>query len=298
MGALDPKNPALDVTAPSESGDSTGATALPSGTILAQRYRIDRQIGRGGMGAVYAAHDTLVDRAVAVKLVGGGRSEVERQTLHSELRASLELTHPNIARTYTLEEVDGEPFIVMELISGETLAARIARGSVPLAQTLAIIDQLLAALAHAHGHGVVHRDVKPANIMLASDGRVVLMDFGLARIDDSTAVHTTSIKGTPAYMAPETISGRRADARADLYAVGLILFELVTGEPRSRRRRCARCSIAISTSRSLTFARRGRPASSPRSSSGSRRRIPRIGMRPRRRCGPPSPRHLARVARS
>jgi predicted Ser/Thr protein kinase len=227
MAATAAQNAATADTTP--GSPATPTPTLAAGTTLAERYTIDRLLGRGGMGAVYAAHDALIDRDVAIKLVTGHTST---EQLREEMRASLELTHRNIARTYTLDTTAaGEPFIVMELIPGKTLAARIAAGKVPLVESLEIIDQLLVGLAHAHAHGVVHRDVKPANIMLADDGRVVLMDFGLARTDDDTRTHTTSIKGTPAYMAPETISGRRADARADLYAVGLILFEMVTGEP-------------------------------------------------------------------
>ena len=232
MSGLDPTDLAATATATPESGSRVQAETLAAGTTLASRYRILRLLGRGGMGAVYAARDTFVDRDVAVKLIAGRRSEVERERLREELRATIDLTHRNIARTHTLEDVDGEVFIVMELVAGGTLAERLGRGRVPVAEALAIVDQLLAALEAAHAHKIVHRDVKPSNIMLGDDGRVVLMDFGLARVDDSeAATHTTSVKGTPAYMAPEVVSGRRADARADLYAVGLILFELVTGDP-------------------------------------------------------------------
>jgi hypothetical protein len=206
--------------------------AIRPGTLFAGRYRIERKLGEGGMGTVVAAHDTLTDGPVAIKLVAGHHTEIERARLREEVRATMLLTHRNIARTYTLDEVDGEVFIVMELLEGETLAARIARGPIPRIDALAIGAQLLDALAHAHAHGVVHRDVKPANIMCCTDNRVVLMDFGLARVDDAdTSTHTTSIKGTPAYMAPEVIAGRRADPRADVYACGLILFEMVTGKP-------------------------------------------------------------------
>ncbi len=205
---------------------------LAANTLFAGRYRIEHRLGAGGMGTVFAARDTLTDQAVAIKLVAGHRTQIERVHLREEVRATMLLTHRNIARTYTLGEVDGEIFIVMELLEGETLAKRIARGPIPRAETLAIIHQLIDALAEAHRHSIVHCDVKPANIMCCPDGRVVLMDFGLARVEDPDAsAHTTTIRGTPAYMAPEVVSGRRADARADIYAVGLILFEMLTGEP-------------------------------------------------------------------
>jgi serine/threonine protein kinase len=230
--ADDPTELAVVRTAAETAPGPVRPPTLQTGTLLAERYRIEKLVGKGGMGAVFSAHDELADRMVAVKLVGGRRTEIERERLREELHASMLLTHRNIARTHTLEEVDGEIFIVMELLAGETLAARIGKGPIPHDETLAITLQLLDALAEAHRHGVIHRDVKPANVMCCDDGRVVLMDFGVARIDDrDTSTHTTSIKGTPAYMAPEVVSGRRADPRADLYAVGLILFEMLTGEP-------------------------------------------------------------------
>jgi serine/threonine protein kinase len=240
----------LSATAPapeSPAGTSGSRSILPSGTLLAQRYRIQQMLGRGGMGIVYAARDTMVDRDVAIKLVAGRHADLERERLREELRATLELTHRNIARTYTLEDVDGEMFIVMELVSGRTLAQRMMDGPVPLALAREVVIQILDALEVAHRRRIVHRDVKPANIMLDDhDGRAILMDFGLARKDGGHVVErgtirgasgetglTTSIKGTPAYMAPEVVAGKRADERADLYAVGLILYELARGEPRS-----------------------------------------------------------------
>ncbi|HTJ46706.1 MAG TPA: serine/threonine-protein kinase [Kofleriaceae bacterium] len=217
---------------------------LARGRVLADRYRIEHLLGRGGMGEVYAAHDVLIDQPVAVKVVGAGRSPRLRALLRDELRASQALTHASIARTHTLEEMDGDLFIVMERLAGETLSQRIAHGPLPLARALAICDRLLDALGAAHARGIVHRDVKPGNVMLCDDGRVVLMDFGLARLDEpgsdpgkGTGAQSTSIKGTPAYMAPEVVAGRRADARSDLYAVGLILFEMITGEPSFKARR-------------------------------------------------------------
>jgi serine/threonine protein kinase len=226
-------NPAFADTAVTNPATHPGARApeLEPGALFSARYLIERKLGAGGMGTVYAARDTLTEQAVAIKLVAGRTTHVEQERLREELRATMMLTHRNITRTYTLDEVDHEIFIVMELLEGETLAAKISRGPIPRADTLALITQLLDALAEAHSNGVIHRDVKPANIMCCPD-RLVLMDFGLARVDDAdTSTHTTSIKGTPAYMAPEVIAGRRADARADLYAVGLILFEMLTGRP-------------------------------------------------------------------
>ncbi len=232
MNRDNPDERAMAETAISQPSSPRVLPGLQPGARFAERYLIERTLGAGGMGTVYAALDTLTDTPVAIKLVAGHHTEIERVRLREEVRATMLLTHRNIARTYTLDEAAGEVFIVMELLDGETLAARIARGAIPRTEALAIANQLLDALSEAHAHGVVHRDVKPANIMCCSDDRVVLMDFGLARVDDAdTSTHTTSIKGTPAYMAPEVIAGRRADARADVYACGLILFEMVTGKP-------------------------------------------------------------------
>ncbi len=220
------------------SGDGPAAGArLAPGTVLRDRYRIVRFLGAGGMGAVYAAHDVTLDHDVALKFVGGARSEVERDRLRAEVRTLQGLTHRGIARTYTYDEADGEPFIVMEVLDGETLAARIARGRLDEPSAREIVRAIAAALDEAHRAGVVHRDVKPANVMLCGGGRVVLMDFGLARADDAPApdgvpgsvLMTTSLKGTPAYLAPEMALGRRVDARADLYSLGVVAYEAVTG---------------------------------------------------------------------
>jgi predicted Ser/Thr protein kinase len=244
-GAGDLANAAtLSATEPASPAPAAGSRSiLPSGTLLAQRYRIQQLLGRGGMGVVYAARDTMVDRDVAIKLVAGRHADLERERLREELRATLELTHRNIARTYTLEDVEGETFIVMELVSGRTLAQRMTDGPVSHALAREIVIQILDALEVAHRRRIVHRDVKPSNIMLDDrDGRAILMDFGLARKDGAPGAEagtandaglTTSIKGTPAYMAPEVVAGKRADERADLYAVGLILYELARGEPRT-----------------------------------------------------------------
>ena len=234
-----PTLPGSDVTATDPGGSGRPAAqagAVAPGSVLLGRYRIERWLGAGGMGAVYAAHDLRLDHPVALKMVPQVADCALHDRLRDEVRTLQGITHRNVARTYNLEEHEGAGFIVMELVDGETLAARIARGPLSPAETVAILGQLVEALDEAHRRGVVHRDVKPANVMLAADGRVVLMDFGLARVGDTGPVvgggsvdRTTSMKGTPAYMAPEVIRGLRADARADLYALGLVAYEMLTG---------------------------------------------------------------------
>jgi serine/threonine protein kinase len=184
-------------------------------------YRIDFLLGAGGMGRVYRATDTRLNRAVAVKVAREGFSE----RFARETRAIAQLNHPHIC---TLHDV-GPDYLVMELLDGSTLAARLARGVLPLEQTLGFGVQIASALAAAHAKGIVHRDLKPGNIMLTQSGLKVL-DFGVAKTrTDEALTETHVIVGTPAYMAPEQKEGKDADARVDIYALGLILREMATG---------------------------------------------------------------------
>ena len=222
------------------SGPGELEAPLAAHTRLGGRYVVERKLGAGGMGTVYAAHDTLVDQPVALKFVRRElMNEGELKRLRQEVRLAQSVTHEHVARTFTLEELEGQLFIVMELLRGETLAARIARGPLPLGEALSIARALLEGLAAAHRRGVTHRDLKPANIMLCHDGRTVLMDFGLARAHQAPAppgalpassLHTQSgLGGTPGYMAPEVLRGEPSGPAADLYAVGIVLFEMLIG---------------------------------------------------------------------
>ncbi|HLA24068.1 MAG TPA: protein kinase [bacterium] len=197
------------------------------GTLLANRYRIDAQLAEGGMGVVYRAHDTVLDRPVAIKtLYQALFGEEGLKRLIREARAAAGLQHPNIVAIYDVLEDVGTPAIVMEFVRGKTLREL----GPPLERLAEITAEILDALAHAHAHGIVHRDIKPENIMVTEGGRVKVMDFGLARSEGrSRLTQTGLIVGTVAYMAPEQALGGALDGRTDLYALGCVLYELATG---------------------------------------------------------------------
>src|SRR5580704_7305405 len=200
--------------------DNSMVDALAPGARLGP-YRIESKLGEGGMGQVFRAVDTRLGRAVAVKIT----REQFSAWFEREARAISALNHPNIC---TLHDV-GPNYLVMELVEGETLAARLKNGPVPIQTALLYGSQITAALVEAHSKGITHRDLKPGNIMLGKSG-VKVLDFGLARSDqDETATERRMIMGTPAYMAPEQRDGKPADARTDIYALGCVLYEMLTG---------------------------------------------------------------------
>lgn len=201
------------------------------------RYRIDRILGTGAMGVVYLAHDPAIDRPVALKLIRADllddesrRDYVNRFT--AEARAVGRFHHPNIVSLYDLSLHDGNPFLVMEYIQGESLYQAIRRSG-RFTQTIAveIMRQVLGALGAAHASGIVHRDVKPANVMIAPGRLVKMMDFGIARFDTSNLTQPGAVIGTPRYMSPEQILGKTVDARGDLFSSGVVLHEMLTGTP-------------------------------------------------------------------
>jgi serine/threonine protein kinase len=198
-------------------------------------YVVRHVIGRGGMGVVYAADDTRLGRSVALKALPEEvrRDPVARERLAREARAAAQLSHPSIATVYALEEVDGEVFIASELVRGRTLRAELASGPLGADRLLPTLVQIAEALDAAHRQGIVHRDLKPENVLRDAEGRVKVVDFGLARsVTPSPApglTATGAALGTPGYMAPEQLRGERADARADVFAFGVIAYELATG---------------------------------------------------------------------
>jgi eukaryotic-like serine/threonine-protein kinase len=200
-------------------------------------YTIVRELGRGGMGRVYLASDSRLGRTVALKALVPHftRDPSQRERLRREARAAASLTHPGICTVYALEEIDGELYIASEFVDGHTLGEEIRSGRRPSPDDLLrTARELTAALSTAHAKGMVHRDLKPDNVMRGSDGRLKILDFGLARVDDpdESAPRMTQpglLLGTPAYMAPEQISGLPVDARADVFAVGVLLHEYACG---------------------------------------------------------------------
>src|SRR5262245_14694443 len=221
--------------APRISSDSIPIGGFTPGTILSDRYRIVGLLGRGGMGEVYRADDLKLGQAVALKFLPRvlAADPVRRERFFAEVRITRQLAHPNICRVYDIAEFDGQHFLSMEYIDGEDLASLIKRiGYLPNEKALELTRQLVAGIAAAHERGVLHRDLKPANIMIDGHGRVRITDFGLAigPGDDSAASDDNEILGTPAYMAPEQFAGKGASVRSDIYALGLILYEIYSGK--------------------------------------------------------------------
>ncbi len=210
------------------------AVEFSPGQIL-DHYRILARIGQGGMGVVYRAVDIGLGRNVAIKVLDTTRvTNAEAQTrFHREAAAAAQLKHPNIAAVYEFGAHEAQPFIVLEWIQGETLHAYLQREKkLPLARALEIFSEIADALAYAHSRGVTHRDVKPANILLTADGHATLVDFGLVGLaQDTDATLGGNYFGSPRYMAPEQIRGHTTDGRADEYALALVLYEMLAGQP-------------------------------------------------------------------
>ena len=206
--------------------------AATEGRRLGGRYRVEALLATGGMGEVWAARDLLLDRAVAVKVLGGALAGDGRaaERLRREARAAARLEHPSIARVLDLGEQDGRPYLVMELLEGESLAARIDRaGAMAAPEAARVVAAVADALEAAHRAGVVHRDVKPGNVFLTSDGEAKVLDFGIASAAGEAALTTGEMLGTPAYLAPERVLGHPATPAADIYALGVVLYELLAG---------------------------------------------------------------------
>jgi eukaryotic-like serine/threonine-protein kinase len=197
------------------------------------RYRVLERLGGGGAGVVYKAEDVKLERLVALKFLSTYRSASEADTRRflREARASSAVDHPNICTVYEVDETeDGRLFIAMAFCEGETLKRKIERGPLPLPEAVRVAAQIASGLAAAHDKGIVHRDVKPANVIVASDGRVKIVDFGIAKLaDQSRLTRDGTAVGTAGYMAPEQIRGEEIDPRTDVWALGAVLYEMVTG---------------------------------------------------------------------
>jgi eukaryotic-like serine/threonine-protein kinase len=202
------------------------------------RYLVEQVIGGGGMAVVYRARDEELDRPVAIKVLADNLAadEAFRKRFLREARLAAQLSHRNVVQIYDSDEADGRPYIVMEYVEGETLADLLARrGRLPAGEAVELALQVCSGLDHAHRAGLVHRDIKPRNLLLRPDGTVKIVDFGIARSAGGTRLtETGSVLGTAAYLAPEQAAGDEVTAAADVYALGVVLYEMLGGRtPRS-----------------------------------------------------------------
>ena len=204
--------------------------------VFGNRYAIGEMIGTGGMADVYIGEDQRLSRKVAVKVL---RSDLARDPsfvarFRKEALAAAGLNHPGIVAVYDSGEENNSPYIVMELVSGQTLRQKLQAGQLPLSTSLEIIKGILQALDYSHNKGIIHRDIKPSNIMITDSGDIKVMDFGIARATDdigATLTNTWNVVGTAQYLSPEQATGEMADGRSDLYSLGCLMYELLTGRP-------------------------------------------------------------------
>ena len=217
-------------------GTERGAAATAVSSVGGGRYRLERLLGGGGMAGVYLGRDMELDRPVAVKLLAENLAQDEafRERFLREARLAARLSHPNVVAVYDAGETEhARPYIVMEQVEGRTLADVLReRGRLPHGEAVALALQACNGLAHAHQAGLVHRDVKPQNLLLRNDGRLKVADFGIARAADETALtEIGTVLGTAAYLSPEQAAGEEVTAAADVYGLGAVLYELLTGRP-------------------------------------------------------------------
>jgi serine/threonine protein kinase len=210
-----------------------GAAAGASGRLLAGRYRLDDCLGVGGTAEVYQAVDIRLGRPVAVKVFRSGTDAAGRRRFEDEAKLLARLDHPGLVTVYDSGSGDGDLFLVMHLVEGQTLGDVTADGPLPATQVADLGRRLAEVLDYVHSKGVIHRDVKPSNVLIAGDGRVFLADFGISRLVDAVGRVTSTgmAVGTAAYMAPEQVRGTEVGAAIDIYALGLVLLECATGQP-------------------------------------------------------------------
>lgn len=228
--------------------DDDRGTGLQPGRLIAQRYRLRRLIAVGGMSEVWEADDEILGRAVAIKVLHAqfAADPVLRARFQTEAIAAARLVHPTIVSIYDTVEIDGRDAIVMELVRGRTLREFLdERGSLDAIEVVHIGVEVATALAIAHRAGIIHRDIKPANILLSDDGRVIVTDFGIAKVlDEPDLTRTAQLLGTVKYLAPEQVEGGPVDGRTDLYALGAVLYEALCGEAPFRAESPAALALA------------------------------------------------------
>ncbi len=230
---------AATVYTPQPGSSAPGSAAVATQVMqsvesnLGGRYVLEKELGRGGMGVVYLAKDSQLERPVALKFLGNlvDSSEEFRQRFVREARTAAKISHPNIIAIYDISASVGKAYIAMEYIDGPSLHKYLStKGGLKPRETINVMVQACSALAAIHEAGITHRDIKPDNILVAKGGLIKLTDFGLAKADDSRMTRTGVVMGTPSYMAPEQVLGKDADARSDIYSMGLVIYECLTGE--------------------------------------------------------------------
>jgi len=198
------------------------------------KYKIIAEVGQGDFAAIYKAVDTTLDRTVALKVPAPHLlwDYTFVQRFQREVRVAANLDHPNIVTIYEVGQIEGVYFIAMQFLEGRTLGQILeAEGPLPVSRVQAIVEQIASALDYAHARGFVHRDIKPSNVIVADDGRATLTDFGLVKAGEGTKLSTTGVVfGTPKYMSPEQARGEKVDERSDIYSLGIMLFEMLTGQ--------------------------------------------------------------------
>ena len=218
---------------PRTSPAAGAAENIASGTLLAGRYRVEGELGKGGMGRVLSAVDERIGRRVAVKVVTGAHDPARVARFEQEARTAGALEHPNVLAVYDLGEHEGVPFLVTELLQGHTLRTLIDQGPLAPAQAHDLALQLARGLAAAHARGIVHRDLKPENLFVTSDGRLKILDFGLARLVEDAGgpglTQTGAVFGTPGYLSPEQARGEKAGPPSDVFSAGAVIYEMLSG---------------------------------------------------------------------
>jgi len=202
------------------------------------KYIVKRELGRGGMGAVYLAEQPGLGREVAIKelLLSAVADPIALKRFMQEAQVMARTSHPNLVQVHDLEQIGDANYIVLEFVRGKSLRDLLNQGTLPLPQTFAVMHGVLQALDYAHKHAIVHRDMKPENVLMSDEGDIKVADFGIARLMDdsgagSTATKTGTTVGTPQYMSPEQVASSKVDGRSDLYSAGIMFYELVVGQP-------------------------------------------------------------------